>query len=271
MKKYDCHVHLTGNHGTKEQLLQSLKIAGLDGCVLLSHHPEAYLSDFPASAKQKLDTLMEWASVSPEIFPFFWIDPTDADAFEQVEMAVEKGVVGFKCICNHFYPGEDRPMQVWNKIAESKKPILFHSGILYGKGPCSQYNRPAGFEYLIDIPNLRFMLAHVSWPWHDECLALYGKCCHIKSKGLSSAEMFIDITPGTPPIYREEVLRKIFTIGYDIENNVVFGTDCVSQYNPNYARSIMDRDDSIYHTLGLSETVIEKIYSKNLLRFFGAK
>ena len=80
---------------------------------------------------------------------------------------------------------------------------------------------------------LRFALAHVSWPWVDECLAVYGKFLNALTRRRElSVEMFIDTTPGTPRIYRQEVLTKLMTIGYDVEHNILFGTDCVARGAP---------------------------------------
>jgi len=188
---------------------------------------------------------------------------------EQVDRAVEAGIAGFKTICNRHFPGDERALRVYERIAAAGKPMLFHSGILYSGSPSSQYNRPAYFEPLFFIPKLRFAMAHVSWPWHDECLAVYGHWCDCRQKGLTSAEMFIDTTPGTPKIYREEVLRKIYTIGYDIEDNVMFGTDCNSDYRPDYVRQVLAMDKEALDNIGATAEQREKYYHKNLLRFLG--
>jgi predicted TIM-barrel fold metal-dependent hydrolase len=219
----------------------------------------------PASA---LAQVMEWAAFSKRIIPFFWIDPLDGDAFDQVDKAVAAGIAGFKVISNRFFPGDPRPMQVWEHIAKAGKPILFHSGILYGSGPCSQYNRPVGFEPLFEIPKLRFALAHVSWPWCDECLAVYGYWQSRKGRGSTSTEMFIDTTPGTPGIYRREVFSKIYGIGYDIENNLIFGTDCSNEYSSAYTKEILAMDKDALDNAEVSPEQREKYYSKNILRFF---
>ena len=83
-------------------------------------------------------------------------------------------------------------------------------------------------------------------------------------------EMFVDLTPGTPVIYRQEVLTKLFTVGYDVENNILFGTDNgTGDYNVTWARQWMERDNAIYKQLGLKPEVTGKVYSQNLTRFLG--
>jgi hypothetical protein len=45
-----------------------------------------------------------------------------------------------------------------------------------------------------------------------------------RSKAACS-EMYFDLTRGTPKIYRRELLTKLYTVGMDVEDNVLFGTD----------------------------------------------
>ena len=268
---FDCHVHTYDLDHSYQDCLKQMDAAGIDKIMLLSHHPASFWKESKSHASpiQSLESVMEWSKASDRFIPFYWIDPLETDAFEQVEKAVAAGIVGFKVICNRHFPGDERPMQVFAKIAEAGKPILFHSGILYSSSPSSMYNRPSMFEPLFYIPNLRFAMAHVSWPWHDECLAVYGHWQNSKDAGEITSEMFIDTTPGTPRIYREEVLRKIYTIGYDIENNVVFGTDCDSNYNTEYALEILAMDKEALDAIGVTPAQREKYYSKNLMRFLG--
>ena len=112
-------------------------------------------------------------------------------------------------------------------------------------------------------------MGHCSWPWIDECIALYGKFLNGLTTG-RSAEMFFDITPGTPKIYREELLTKLFTVGYDVPNNIVFGTDNrADAYNSDWCKRWLDIDNAIYKKLGVTEEIKEKIYCDNLMRFLG--
>ena len=272
----DCHVHTNPLPQSKEELLKQLDAAGIDRITLLSYHPASFYREGstddaiygkPMTPAAALAQVMEWAAFSDRIIPFYWIDPLEEDAFDQVDKAIASGIAGFKVICNRHFPGDDKPMQVWERIAKAGKPILFHSGILYGNGPWSQYNRPVGFEPLLDIPRLRFAMAHVSWPWCDENLAVYGFSRSRKRRNTTSAEMFIDTTPGTPRIYRREVFNKIYNIGYDIENNVIFGTDCNSNYSPEKVSRILSMDKDALDHAEVSSAQREKYYSMNFLRF----
>lgn len=268
----DGHIHITPGEVQKERFINQLDAAGIQGGILISLSPNSFnFNDRVYSTEERIDNLFSWKGDNPNLYPFFWVDPTEEDAVKQVQIAAKRGASGFKVICNHFHPGSSEALKVYAEIAKLGKPLLFHSGILWDGLVSSKYNRPGEFEALLDIEGLRFSLAHVSWPWHDECIAVYGKFLNAYvTRPNMSVEMFIDITPGTPPIYREEVLTKLFTVGYDVENNVVFGTDCsTGDYNSNWAREWIDRDNKIYSKLSISAEIQNKVYSKNLERFLG--
>jgi predicted TIM-barrel fold metal-dependent hydrolase len=195
---------------------------------------------------------------------------------DDVDLAVSMGIKGFKVICGSHYPSDQRAIPVYKKIAKKKLPMLFHSGILWdGKNASGNYNRPTEFEILLSIDGLRFAMAHVSWPWTDECIAVYGKYKESLSRGgkdSSTAEMFLDTTPGTPACYRKDMIEKLLLTGYDIENNIIWGVDSyVNDYDTEYALEIQKRDDAIFKQLDVSKQLQEKIYYKNLLRFVGVK
>jgi predicted TIM-barrel fold metal-dependent hydrolase len=265
----DGHVHIRQGDADPAGLLERMGEAGVDGAVIISLSPACFGGD--VSAEERLDGLFAWTDGQPLLFPLFWIDPVADDAVDQVAMAAERGVAGFKVICGHHYPGDERAMPVYRAVAEAGKPMLFHSGILWDGKPSGPFNRPCGFESLLDVDGLKFTLAHVSWPWLDECVAVYGKFLNAHSNRPDlSVEMFIDNTPGTPPIYRREALTKLFTVGYDIEHNVIFGTDCcANDYSVAWAKEWIERDNAIYNEIGVSAETRELIYAENLRRFLG--
>jgi predicted TIM-barrel fold metal-dependent hydrolase len=274
MLRIDSHVHVTDLSGPKPlPLLARLSEAGFDGCVLLSAPHEGFADGGGGWAwRERLDDVLAWTKGHDTLFPFFWIDPVAPDAVGQVEQAARAGIRGFKAICSHHLPGDERAMPTYEAIARSGRPLLFHSGILWDGQPSSMNNRPASFESLLPIKDLRFAHAHASWPWIDECLAVYGKFLNAHaSRDSGSAEMFIDVTPGTPRIYREELYRKIFGIGYDIDRNLLFGTDGdAANYSVAWAREWANRDEMLIRTLLSPEQSDETktaLFGGNLLRF----
>lgn len=274
---FDSHVHVIDDKIDIEGLLERLRRSNVKGCALLSLPPKAFpsLSKRMTTPADRLENIMSWSSadqaVKPnvEIFPFFWCDPLEDDAAEQVEKADKAGVAGFKIIMNRDYPSHPQAMEIFDRIAKTGKPVIIHTGILWDGCPSSRYNRPAEYECLLDIPRLKFSLCHMSWPWIDECLAVYGKFLHAtKVNPKISSEMFIDLTPGTPKIYRKEALTKLFTIGYDVEDNILFGTDCLaSDYDIKWLKDWNATDSQIMSDLGIRQETMEKYYSGNFLRF----
>ena len=276
MTVLDAHVHLNSGPPDPVALAANMAEAGVAGGVVISLPPEVFSpglsGEGPFGAETRLDHLFAWMQGPAELFPFFWIDPMEADALDQVALAVERCVSGFKVIPSHHAPGDPKALAVYAAVAAAGRPMLFHAGILWDGKPSSHYCRPAAFEPLLEAAGLRFALAHVGWPWCDECIAVYGKFRSARTlRPELSAEMFIDTTPGTPPIYRHNVLRKLFGVGYEVEGNVLFGTDSSALgYPPEPVRECIDRDREIYHSLGLDAETQEGIFSDNLRRFLSA-
>lgn len=251
---FDTHIHIMNRQPADPAgLLTALQATGFRGGVLISAPPSSFhqAAAGESDAQARLENLAAWCSGSASFFPFFWIDPTEPDAAEQVRLALKAGVAGFKIICTHFYPGDPVVLAVCSQIAAASKPVLFHSGILWNGRDSSRYNRPAEFEALLAVPRLRFALAHASWPWIDECLAVYGKFRQAgRSDGRQEVRMFIDLTPGTPPIYRRDLFWKLTAIGYDLDENLLYGSDNLADtYQSEWAGAWLARDQDLLRKL----------------------
>ena len=269
--RYDAHIHVHPGEPDPDRLVKSFAEAGLAGGVVFSRSPYArtFPNAKPQTPEEAVDNVIAWCSGSPSIYPFFYIDPAAPDACEQVDMAVEKGIYGFKVIRSDGRPVDAVTIKAYRRMAEKGKPITFHTGILWDGRDSSDYFRPANWEGLLEAPHLRFALAHVSWPWCDECVAVYGKMLNaIVRRGLEVPEMFIDTTPGTPKLYRRDALAKVFTVGYDVSEHVMYGTDCrVNRYNVDWSRDWQRTDDTHLAELGLGAGVPDDYYRLGLQRF----
>ncbi|MDD5699535.1 MAG: amidohydrolase family protein [Victivallaceae bacterium] len=268
----DCHVHLKTAVGRETDFKVNLSGICGQGAIILSLPPATFFTSrqkYPFI--QRLNNVLEWCKDEKDFYPFFWLDPLEEEALKQIEICCSRGIAGFKIICDRFSPSHETAMEVFRFIAAKGKPVLFHSGILWDGKVSSKYNRPLEFECLLEIPKLRFALAHVSWPWCDEAIALYGKFLNAFALNpKNSAEMFIDTTPGTPVIYRQEVLEKLYKVGYDLENNVMFGTDSYAdEYNCPWVEEWLARDKEILVSSGLSDEQIDKYFGDNVRRFLG--
>lgn len=268
MKIFDMHIHATNTQPDSKLLLNRMEAAGIwGGCVFSNPPVEQHDQEWSGSDfETRMRELNLWTrDSSNRLFPVLWIHPKEDGIFEKIETAAERGVVAFKMICADYFVYDDRCMQVLSKIASLDKPVIFHSGVLYDGLPSSQYNRPVNWEALLGIENIRFSMGHCSWPWYDECLALYGKLRHARRVG-KKIHCFLDLTPGTPMAYREDLFRKMFS--FVSEEDILFGTDCCAgDYDVAHAKKWLDFDGSLMDSLKIATPAREKIYNDNLFRF----
>jgi predicted TIM-barrel fold metal-dependent hydrolase len=273
MKIFDMHIHdsAKGNRDANK-LLNEMSKAGVYGGMVFSAPPEEQMVktlgwlDF----NERLSTVLEWANQSSDrLFPVLWIHPDEENIIEKIKIAVNSGIVAFKMICNDYFVYEEKPFALLKEIASLGVPVIFHTGILWDGNVTSNYNRPLNWESLLDIDGIKFSMGHCSWPWVDECIALYGKFLNAKASG-KNVEMFFDLTPGTPKIYRRELLTKLFTIGYDVGDNTLCGYDSIAgSYKSSWVKGWLDIDKQILDELGVSKLNRAKLYHDNPLRFIG--
>lgn len=270
MKIFDMHIHARGKTPSPEKLISEMDKAGVyGGCVFSAPPEEQGIPDLgSASFEERLLEIEGWCKgYEDRLFPVMWIHPREENITEKVRRAVKCGVAAFKMICTDYYVYEQQPMALLREIASLGVPVIFHTGILWDGNVSSSYNRPLCFESLLNIEGLRFSMGHCSWPWIDECIAMYGKFLNAKSRG-ATAEMFFDVTPGTPEIYRRELFTKLYTIGYNVGDNIMFGLDSYADaWNSDWAKKWLKLDGEIMDRLGVCRRYREKMYSDNLMRF----
>ena len=269
--RYDCHVHVYGPQckPDPEGTARAFAAAGLKGGAVFSLCHGAWHTMW---GKEKvwepakiMDQVIEWCSASPTLYPFYWIDPASPTALAEVDLAVKKGMYGFKVMRSQGMPLTCETKPVYEKIAETGLPTTFHSGILWDHNASSQFFRPTNWEAFIRMKGFRFALAHISWPWCEECVALFGKLLAAHDElGDDMCTMFIDTTPGTPPGRRRSALETLYTIGWppeQMKDHIMFGTDCfVTHFDPARPKDIMGRDDGIYRDLKVGADMLESAY-----------
>ena len=135
----DGHIHINDEDCDQAAFLSRLSDSGVDGGIILSLSPDSFRPwSEKISTKKRIDNVMALCSDQAALYPFFWIDPLSDDTENQVEIAVNAGIKGFKVICDRFYPENPKAMKTFKAIAEHKRPILFHSGILWDGKPSSK-------------------------------------------------------------------------------------------------------------------------------------
>ncbi len=109
----DGHIHIWKAKTSSDDLAAQLSSAGVDGGLILSLAPASFvqLRQECLAPEQRIEDVLAWCEGSENLFPFYWIDPTEPDAADQVALAVERGIRGFKIICDQFHPGDARAMK----------------------------------------------------------------------------------------------------------------------------------------------------------------
>lgn len=271
MKILDMHIHAVNTAPDPAGLLSKMEEAGVYGGCIFCNWPYENNKKIGTSFDERLHEVLSWTEgYEDRLFPVMWIHPEEKNIEENVHKAAEAGICGFKMICNNYYVYEEKPMRVLEEIAKTGKGVFFHTGILWDGQVSSNYNRPINWESLIGITGLKFAMGHCSWPWVDECIAMYGKFLNSLLRNVEASEMFFDTTPGTPEIYREELLTKLFTIGYDVGKNIMFGSDChAHNYKPDWVKKWLETDKRIMDKLEVRQDIREDFYYNNVLRFLG--
>jgi len=264
----DCHVHGWGKESAKE-IIKGMDAAGLDKIVLFTPPPRWDEGEEPLTMRQAADWLAQIVAQAPErIIPFTWIEPTLPDAIEALEYAVrDLGFKGVKMIPNHWYPYDEAVFPVYEKIQELGVPILFHSGILWGHSDGSRFCRPAFYEALIHFPKVRFALAHIGWPWVDECLAVAGRFRAEAERTGKAMQMWVDTCPGTPPMWRTEALQK--ALAYVGDERLLWGSDTFGPSIAHAAETLASDRRILREVLGGNAETERRWLSENALRFLG--
>jgi len=263
----DVHIHCRGNE-KGDEVLKSMDAIGLERAVLFA--PPPHRTDWgdmgDDTHRRSVDCIAEIVAPDPDrLIGFAWIEPTLSDALEGIDYAFsEKNLKGVKMIPNKWYPADARAQACYEQIEKLGKPMLFHTGILWGKSDTSQYCRPAFFEIMLHYPGIRFAMAHISWPWTDECCAVNGK---FKSNQEGEHTSYIDITSGAPRIWKVDALRKI--LAYLGDEHVLYGSDSHLPEGADYAALRLREDKEMLREAGASPETIDRILNKNPLHWLG--
>jgi predicted TIM-barrel fold metal-dependent hydrolase len=291
----DCHIHVRGDE-KGDDILRAMDSASLDLICIISWPPSSSDPDplekrRPGDDERMRETGRMIAADADRVRGFYWVDPLADDAADQVERAVgEFRYAGVKMIPDHWHPYDERLFPVYERIEALGVPILFHTGILWGNADSSRFCRPADFEVIQEFPKVRFMLGHIGWPWTDEAIAVADRFKTMARRAAGGdPEMNrdvalrdrhihdpacevdvtckIDLTPGTPAVYRAPVLRTCYEVlGADM---LLFGTDALGADDLTQVKVHQERDERIFRDeLGLVEADVERIMGTNVLKMF---
>jgi hypothetical protein len=192
--------------------------------VLIGWHPSTVNEGSRNSNEHVLELVRQYPQTFRGILASLDTEAHDLNAVARYaeELVKNPDVKGFKFHPpdQGFYPSDKRFYAIWEVIAASGKPALFHVGFTVlgantegGSGIALDYGRPIHLDTLArDFPKMKIIAAHPGWPWEQE---LVGVVTHKKN-------LFVD-TSG----YLAEQLPEIFAraIGGRLQDKALFGTD----------------------------------------------
>jgi predicted TIM-barrel fold metal-dependent hydrolase len=164
------------------------------------------------------------AENSDVLIPFASIDPAKgkAGAREARRLVRDFGIRGFKFhpTMQGFYPNDRSAYVLYEAIAESGLPALFHtgqtgvgSGMPGGNGMRLKYSNPMYIDDVaVDFPDMPIILAHPSFPWQEEALAV----------AQHKPNVYIDLSGWSPKYFPPILVKYANSI---LKHKVLFGSD----------------------------------------------
>jgi uncharacterized protein len=158
------------------------------------------------------------------LIPFASIDPAKGKmgAREARRLVKDFGVKGFKFHPTYqgFYPNDRMAYVLYEAIAEMGAIALFHtgqtgvgSGMRGGNGMRLKYSNPMYVDDVaVDFPDMPIVLAHPSFPWQEEALAV----------ATHKPNVYIDLSGWSPKYFPPVLIRYANTL---LREKVLFGSD----------------------------------------------
>ncbi|MFI7151686.1 amidohydrolase family protein [Nonomuraea sp. NPDC050022] len=177
-------------------------------------HPRISNEEVAESCAEHADVLIPFGSVDP------W--KGRAGAREARRLVEEYGVRGFKFhpSIQGFAPNAPMAYPLYEVIEELGVPALFHTGqtgigarVPGGGGIRLKYGNPMLVDDVaVDFPELRIILAHPSFPWQDEALAV----------ATHKPYVYIDLSGWSPKYFPPQLVQYANTL---LKDKVLFGSD----------------------------------------------
>jgi predicted TIM-barrel fold metal-dependent hydrolase len=110
------------------------------------------------------------------------IDPLAADAFDQLDLATDLGLVGVAVspACQGFHPTHSSAMRLYERCADRKLPLFVCDQQPWASGALLEFARPHLWDDVAQsLPELPIVLGHMGHPWIDETLVMLEKHANI--------------------------------------------------------------------------------------------
>ena len=194
------------------------------------------------------------------LIPFASIDPHKGKmgVREAVKLIEEYGVRGFKFhpTAQGFYPNDRMAYPLYEVIQDAGLVALFHTGQTGvgagapgGFGLRLKYSNPMHIDDVAaDFPNLKIVMAHPSFPWQEEALAV----------ATHKPTVYIDLSGWSPKYFPPILVRYANSI---LKERILFGSD--------YPVITPDRWIADFDKLDIKPEVRPLIMKHNAVRLLG--
>jgi uncharacterized protein len=182
---------------------------------------EAEMGHWRIANEEVAEMASEHADV---LIPFASIDPAKGrmGAREARRLVQDYGVRGFKFhpSMQGFYPNDRKAYVLYEAIQEARVPALFHTGqtgagagARAGLGVRLKYSNPIYLDDVaVDFPDMPIIMAHPSFPWQDEALAV----------ATHKPNVYIDLSGWSPKYFPANLVQYSNTL---LKDRVLFGSD----------------------------------------------
>ena len=195
------------------------------------------------------------------LIPFASVDPHKGKlAVREARELIESGARGFKFHPNTqaFWPSDREHYPLYEVIAQAGLIALFHSGTTGigagmpgGGGVRLKYSNPICVDDVAaDFPELDIILAHPSFPWQDEALAV----------AVHKPNVYIDLSGWSPKYFPDNLIRYTNTL---LKDKMLFGTD--------YPLITPERWLADFERLPIKDEVRPLVLKENAARLLGLR
>jgi predicted TIM-barrel fold metal-dependent hydrolase len=282
LKAIDVHVHAERNHGEPQDevtmglLEAAARYFGAEPIQPTAQEVADYyrergilavvftVDDEAGMGRRRLgnDEVLEAARANPDVMiPFGSVDPHKGKlGVREARELIEAGVRGFKFHPNTqaFWPNDPEYFPLYELIAEAGLIALFHSGTTGigagmpgGGGVRLKYSNPMAVDDVAaEFPELDIILAHPSFPWQDEALAI----------AVHKPNVYIDLSGWSPKYFPDNLVQYTNTL---LKNKMLFGSD--------YPLISPDRWLSDFEKLPIRDEVRPLVLKENAAKLLGLR
>ena len=206
------------------------------------------------------ETVSQMVSEAPDVFLGFGsVDPhRGSAAVAAVHRAARNGLMGLKFhpSAQQFSPSDEEFLPIFEAAAQENLIVLSHTGFTgLGAGTPGGMgikHRHANPMHLDDIaatfPDLQIVMAHPSWPWQAEALAV----------ARHKTNVWIDLSGWSPKYLSQELLDAVRG---PLADRTLFGTDFPFITPEKWLRD--------WETLGMPDDLSRQILHDNAARLLG--